>query len=65
MQALVDALTERRPTFARLWREQGVLGREGGERRFRSPARRFYQTTLIVASHPDVKLVSLTPLENR
>jgi len=63
LAALVDELTEASPVFARLWREQGVLGREGGERRFRSPARRFHQTTLIVASHPEAKLVCLAPIE--
>jgi len=64
LQALVDALNQQSPDFARLWREQAVLGREGGERRFRDPARRYYQSTLTLASHPDVKLVSLTPLES-
>jgi transcriptional regulator with XRE-family HTH domain len=63
MQALVDELTGQSPDFSRLWREQAVLEREGGERRFNNPARRFYQTTLIPSSHPDAKLVSLTPLE--
>jgi transcriptional regulator with XRE-family HTH domain len=62
LQALVDALTQQSQIFGRLWREQAVLGREGGERRFNDPARRFYQSTLTLASHPDVKLVSLTPL---
>ncbi len=62
MQALIDALNEQSPDFRRLWREQAVLVREGGERRFNHPIRRFYQTTLILPSHPDVKLVSLTPL---
>ncbi|THD43195.1 MAG: XRE family transcriptional regulator [Bradyrhizobium sp.] len=61
--ALVEELTEASPVFARLWREQAVLGREGGERRFRQPARRFHQTTLIVASHPEAKLVCLAPIE--
>ncbi|HEY1943667.1 MAG TPA: helix-turn-helix transcriptional regulator [Roseiarcus sp.] len=65
MQALVDALNEQSPDFRRLWREQAVLVREGGERRFNHPSRRFYQTTLILPSHPDVKLVSLTPLDDR
>ena len=64
MQALVEALSAQSPDFDRLWREQAVLGREGGERRFANPARRFYQSTLILASHPDVKLVCLTPLED-
>ena len=63
LAALVEELTEASPAFARLWREQDVLGREGGERRFRAPARRFHQTTLIVASHPEAKLVCLAPIE--
>ncbi len=64
MQALVDALTAQSPDFRRLWREQAVLDREGGERRFSNPARRFYQSTLVLSSHPDIKLVVLTPLED-
>ena len=64
LQALVDALSQQSPDFARLWREQAVLGREGGERWFRDPPRRYYQSTLTLASHADVKLVSLTPIEN-
>ena len=64
MQALIDELTAQSPTFRHLWQEQEVLGREGGERRFKNPARRFYQSALIVCSHPNIKLVSLTPLED-
>jgi transcriptional regulator with XRE-family HTH domain len=62
MQALIDGLTAQSPAFQRLWREQTVLDREGGERRFNDPARRYDQSTLILASHPQVKLVVLTPL---
>ena len=61
LQALVDTLAERSPVFRELWHEQAVLSREGGERRFLHPSRRFYQCTLILAAHPDVKLVSLSP----
>jgi len=61
-QALVDELTERSPAFRELWREHAVLDREGGERSFRRPRRRFYQSTLHFAAHPDLKLVTLTPL---
>ena len=64
MQALIEELTARSPTFCRLWQEQEVLGREGGERRFKNPKRSFYQSTLIVSSHPEIKLVCLTPLED-
>ncbi len=64
MQALIDDLMTRSPAFTSLWQEQAVLGREGGERLFDRPLRRFYQSTLILASHLDIKLVSLTPLED-
>ena len=64
MQALIDELMAQSPIFNRLWQEQAVLGREGGERRFNDPPRRFYQCTLVPSSHPDVKLVSLTPIES-
>jgi transcriptional regulator with XRE-family HTH domain len=63
MQALIDDLTARSPTFRQLWLEQSVLGREGGERRFLRPKRCFYQSTLVLSSHPEVKLVCLTPLD--
>jgi transcriptional regulator with XRE-family HTH domain len=64
MQALVDALTNESPDFRRFWSEQAVLGREGGERRFNLPSRRFYQSTLTLSSHPEAKLVTLTPIED-
>jgi len=63
MQALIVELTAQSPTFCHLWKEQEVLAREGGERRFNNPARCFYQSTLILCSHPNIKLVTLTPLE--
>jgi hypothetical protein len=62
MRGLIEGLDRDSPFFARLWREQAVLGREGGERRFLAPMRRFCQSTLVFASHPDVKLVCLTPI---
>jgi transcriptional regulator with XRE-family HTH domain len=62
MQALIDGLTAQSPDFRRLWQEQTVLDREGGERRFNHPPRRYDQSTLVLASHPDIKLVVLTPL---
>jgi len=65
MQALIDELMAQSPIFNRIWQEQAVLGREGGERLFNDPARCFYQSTLVPSSHPDVKLVSLTPIESR
>jgi transcriptional regulator with XRE-family HTH domain len=62
MQALAEELRVTSAAFRTCWDEQAVLGREGGERRFRHPRRRLHQTTLYVASHPDIKLVTLTPL---
>ena len=64
MRGLIEELDRASPLFARLWREQAVLGREGGERRFLAPARRFRQSTLVFASHPEAKLVCLTPIDS-
>jgi transcriptional regulator with XRE-family HTH domain len=63
MRALIDELDQASPVFAHLWREHAVLRREGGERRFLAPPRRYRQSTLVFASHPDVKLVCLTPID--
>jgi len=60
--ALIDELARTSDAFARLWREQAVLEREGGERRFRAPPRRFRQTTLLFSGRPEAKLVCLTPI---
>jgi len=62
MQSLVEELAAGSPAFREHWQEQAVLEREGGEREFRNPRRRFHQTTLTFTSHPDMKLVTLTPL---
>lgn len=65
MAAFVEELSAQSPTFAELWRQQTVLAREGGERVFQEPgqgALRFQQSTLIVASHPECKLVCLAPM---
>lgn len=65
MGALVEDLLDHSPEFAALWRQQTVLAREGGERTFQVLTRglvRFEQSTLIVAAHPEVKLVCLAPL---
>ena len=66
MQALIDGLLPKSPVFARHWREQAVLNREGGERRFNHPEHGpqcFLQTTLLVALQPDCKLVCLALVE--
>lgn len=62
MGALVDRLNGQSSQFASFWRDQDVLDREGGERRFTHPSRGelyFCQTTLLVAARPDIKLVCL------
>ena len=64
MQALIDALITQSPAFTRLWQDQAVLGREGGERCFNNPTRRFHQSTLVLSSNPEIKLVTLTPMES-
>jgi transcriptional regulator with XRE-family HTH domain len=65
MQSLVDELSAQSPLFTKLWREQTVLHREGGERGFCNPQgglNRYQQTTLLVASQVECKLVCLAPL---
>jgi len=61
LQSLVDQLVADSPAFRHAWQAQAVLDREGGERSFRNPRRRYFQATLYFASHPDMKLVTLTP----
>jgi len=66
MQALIDDLLAGSPLFAQHWREQAVLNREGGERRFNHPLHGpqcFLQTTLLVALQPECKLVCLAAME--
>jgi transcriptional regulator with XRE-family HTH domain len=65
MQALVDDLCAQSPLFTKLWREQTVLHREGGERGFcnlQGGMVRYQQSTLLVASQVECKLVCLAPL---
>jgi len=65
LRAQVAELTQRSAAFARIWDEHAVLGREGGERGFNHPDpafRRFEQTGFTLASHPDLKLMVLTPI---
>ncbi len=64
MQALVEDLRWKSPFFDHAWEAYAVTDREGGERTFNHPAdgfRRFEQITFLLARHPDVKLVLLTP----
>ena len=66
MTDLVDDLAARSPLFARAWRRQAVLAREGGVRAFLAPGgeiRRFEQHTFTPSDQPDHKLVMLTPLD--
>ncbi len=63
MESLAEELQRRSSTFARLWEEQAVLGREGGLRRFNHPrdgAVSYEQITFILAWRPEYKLVILT-----
>jgi transcriptional regulator with XRE-family HTH domain len=66
MRSLINELSECSPDFARHWEEQAVLHREGGERCFNLPGglRRYHQASFILASHPDIKLVTLTMIES-
>jgi len=65
MQALINELSERSHYFVQHWKEQTVLHRDGGARSFNHPVlgkQNFLQTTLLVASHQDCKLVCLAPV---
>lgn len=65
MVALIDSLISGSPLFARGWRQQAVLGREGGERAFIAPdgtLLSFAQHTFTPADAPDHKLVMLAPV---
>lgn len=62
MNALVDELTAESPVFARGWRRQAVLAREGGTRTFRNAGgeiEAYEQHTFHPADAPDHKLVML------
>ncbi|MES2934193.1 MAG: helix-turn-helix domain-containing protein [Pseudomonadota bacterium] len=65
MQALTDELSASSAEFACYWKDQAVLHREGGARSFHHPVlgvQNFLQTTLLVASQQECKLVCLAPL---
>jgi transcriptional regulator with XRE-family HTH domain len=66
MQSLIDELASGSAVFARMWGEQSVLLREGGERGFRmsdGTLKYFQQSTLLVASQTEYKLVCLEPMQ--
>jgi transcriptional regulator with XRE-family HTH domain len=68
MQALIDELSSNSPLFTRMWREQTVLHREGGERGFVAAGGTcalYQQTTLLLASQTECKLVCLVPLNQQ
>lgn len=63
-QALIDSLLADSDLFARHWKDQAVLHREGGLRSFNHPTDgvcSYLQTTLLVASQQECKLVCLQP----
>jgi transcriptional regulator with XRE-family HTH domain len=65
MRALVEELTHASPFFAEAWEAHVVVDREGGLRTFDHPEDgflRYEQATFLLARHPDIKLVLLTPL---
>ena len=65
MSELIDVLRERSDLFRDGWRQQMVLEREGGERRFHHPRRGpllFQQHTFRPSDRPDHKLVVLHPV---
>ena len=64
LQSLIAEFRRDSPSFARLWHDHAVLGREGGLRCFDHPQHgplSYEQITLIPAGHPDLKLVMLLP----
>jgi transcriptional regulator with XRE-family HTH domain len=62
VRVLVEELSRRGSVFAECWREQAVIGREGGERRFNHPKRGrlvYRQIGFAMATQPDLTLVML------
>ena len=65
LRALIAELHNESEEFAQYWDQQGVLGREGGERTFNHPTNgflRYEQITFNLASQPDFKLTMLIRL---
>ena len=61
-RALVASLTRECPAFAQFWREQAVLARDGGTRKFVHPKDglvAYEQVTLLPAAHAGWKMVML------
>jgi len=66
VRGVVDWLTRESPLFATLWARQGVLGREGGQRRFDHPAQgplAFDQHVLADVARGDFRLIALVPAD--
>jgi hypothetical protein len=64
MNAILDDLKRQSPFFALIWKDHGVLDREGGIRTFTHPSRgelRFEQHTFRPSDRMDYKLVFLMP----
>jgi transcriptional regulator with XRE-family HTH domain len=64
--ALVAELCNASPDFNRYWRQQKVLGRDGGLRAFMREGHRqanYEQFTLSALQHPDLKVTVLVPVE--
>jgi len=64
VRGVVDWLCENSPLFATLWARQGVLGREGGPRRFDHPhdgPQAFVQHVLADVERGDFRLIVLIP----
>jgi transcriptional regulator with XRE-family HTH domain len=62
LRRMIAGLHQESAEFARFWDEQGVLGREGGERTFNHPRDgflRYEQVTFALANGPDLKLTIL------
>jgi len=65
MLELINGLATGSELFSRYWKEQAVLHREGGARSFKHPSsavQNFMQTTLLVATQQECKLVCLAPV---
>lgn len=63
-RSLVEDLAARSPLFKQLWSERSVLGREGGERTFRSRGGellRFEQVSFALSGSAEFKLTVLLP----
>jgi transcriptional regulator with XRE-family HTH domain len=66
LRALVEDLRQASSLFDRVWREQSVTAREGGERGFNHPREGllvYEQVTFALAGRSELKLVLLVPMQ--